>query len=255
MPETLLVDADSREPSRDRFIVPITLFALVLPTLVTVVYFNIMADSPPWMQQAAYAIGKSIQFALPIVWVWLFYRYRLSRRPDKPSSTRGDALFAIGFGIFVCVNLAVAWFGFVNGNPEFSGLVDGVTNKVVGLGIDKFWKFAALGVFYALIHSLLEEYYWRWFVYDMLKRITSVPLANLISSVGFMAHHVVLLSVYFGWDSHWTYICSAGVAIGGVVWAWIYQRTGRLFWAWMSHMIVDAGLFLLGYGMMQEALK
>ena len=39
MPETLPVDADSREPSRDRFIVPITLFALVLPTLVTVVYF------------------------------------------------------------------------------------------------------------------------------------------------------------------------------------------------------------------------
>ena len=73
-------NSDSGNPkAADRFALPVTLFALVLPTLVTVVYFNVLADSPPCMQQTAFAIGKSIQFALPVVWVWLFYRWRLSR--------------------------------------------------------------------------------------------------------------------------------------------------------------------------------
>ena len=30
-------------------------------------------------------------------------------------------------------------------------------------------KYVALAVFYALVHSLLEEYYWRWFVFGQLR--------------------------------------------------------------------------------------
>ena len=122
-----------------------------------------------------------------------------------------------------------------------------VGEKVAGLGMDSVWKFAMLSTFYALVHSFLEEYYWRWFVYDLLKRFVNVPMANLISGLGFMAHHVVLLSVYLGWTSPMTWLCSAGVAIGGMYWAWLYQRTGTLFWPWVSHMVVDAGIFVLGY--------
>ena len=95
-----------------------------------------------------------------------------------------------------------------------AGMTKKVSKKVNGLGMDSVWKFARLGVFYALEHNFLEEYYWRWFVYDLLKRFVSVPVANVISSLGFMAHHVVLLSVYFGWTSPMMWLCSAGVAIG-----------------------------------------
>jgi len=129
-----------------------------------------------------------------------------------------------------------------------------LSDKVAGLGMTSAWKFALLGVFYALVHSFLEEYYWRWFVYDLLKRFVSVPLANIISSLGFMAHHVILLSVYFGWESPMTWLCSAGVAIGGVLWAWLYEKSGTLVWSWISHMIVDAGLFVLAYVLMRDTL-
>ena len=65
--------------------------------------------------------------------------------------------------------------------------------KVAGFGIDSVAKYAALGVFYSLVHSLLEEYYWRWFVFGQLRRLVPLWPAIVVSSLGFMAHHVLVL--------------------------------------------------------------
>jgi len=41
----------------------------------------------------------------------------------------------------------------------------------------------AVGVFYALCHSLLEEYYWRWFVFARLREQMRLSTAMMVSSV------------------------------------------------------------------------
>ena len=76
----------------------------------------------------------------------------------------------------------------------------------------------------------------------------------LISSLGFMAHHVIVLGFYFGWHSPWVYLLSLAVAIGGAFWAWLYDRTGSLAGPWLSHMLVDAGIFAVGYRMIGQML-
>ena len=233
------------------------IFAIVFPTFVTLVYFKWLANHPASVQQTAYSVGKFIQFAFPVVWVFLFLRYWFRRGKnrvvdsDKKSAWMPNWLWSIGFGLDVCIVMAIAYW-FLSGSEEIAMMAGRLGEKVAGLGMTSVWKFALVGVFYALVHSLLEEYYWRWFVYDLLKRFVSVPIANVISSLGFMAHHVILLSVYFGWESPMTWLCSAGVAIGGAFWAWLYQKSGTLIWPWVSHMIVDAGLFVLGYFLIRE---
>jgi membrane protease YdiL (CAAX protease family) len=62
-----------------------------------------------------------------------------------------------------------------------------------------------------------------------------------------MAHHIILLATYFGWTSPVAYLFSLAVAIGGAAWAWIYHRSGSLFGPWLSHCLVDAAIFYLGY--------
>lgn len=230
------------------------IFAMIFPTIVTLVYFKWLSDHPSSTQQTAFAIGKFIQFALPVVWVWCFFRYRLKRGRDKTELDTSDSklrkipnwLLAVGFGVGVCLVMGATYW-FLSGTELIMSMSQEVEAKVTDLGITSVWKYVMLSFFYALFHSFMEEYYWRWFVYDMLKQFTSVPVANIISSLGFMAHHVVLLSVYFTWTSPMIWLCSAGVAIGGIFWAWLYQKTGTLFWPWISHMIVDAGIFALGY--------
>ena len=119
--------------------------------------------------------------------------------------------------------------------------------KIADLGLDAGWKFAALGVFYSLVHSLLEEYYWRWFVFDQLKRLIPLWWAMVISSIGFMAHHVLVVGEFFGWGSPLTWLLSLAVATGGVFWAWLYHRSDSLLGPWLSHLLVDAAIFGIGY--------
>ena len=45
-------------------------FALVFPTVLTVTYFVLLADYPSGIQQAVYAVGKTVQFVFPLVWVF-----------------------------------------------------------------------------------------------------------------------------------------------------------------------------------------
>ena len=44
-----------------------------------------------------------------------------------------------------------------------------------------------------------------------------------------------------------TWLLSAAVFLGGVVWAVIYERSGSLWGIWASHLLIDAGIFLVGY--------
>ena len=142
------------------------------------------------------------------------------------------------------VVLAATWFLYQFVLKPFGSLADAnqqVLEKVSGFGVGSIWAYAALAVFYSAIHSGLEEYYWRWFVFGQLRQLTTPGQPIGVSSLGFMAHHVIVLGFYFGWQSPLTYLFSLAVALGGAFWAWLYERTGSLAGPWLSHLLVDAG--------------
>lgn len=226
------------------------IFAIALPTVVTLIYFVLLAKAPAALQQVAYGIGKTIQFGFPAVFIWLFHRNRFARTKESTipaERIRQSWIVGIAFGILVVVSMLVAWFVFLAGSETATSLTQKVNEKVSGMNLDSPLKFLAMGAFYAIVHSFLEEYYWRWFVFDQLDKLTTTLNANLISSLGFAAHHVILLATFFGWSSPLTWLFSLGVAFGGAIWAWLYHRGGRLSVPWISHLIVDAGIFGLGY--------
>jgi membrane protease YdiL (CAAX protease family) len=222
--------------------------AIAVPSLVTLVYFVWLAEGTSRWQQLAYALGKAVQFALPVAWVGLVQR--ASVRPRRPVA-RGWGL-GIAFGLTAVGAMFVLYAAALRPQGWLDVAADQIVLKVRGFGVNSSVGYLALGTFYALIHSGLEEYYWRWFVFGQLSRMISVSAAAITSSLGFMIHHVILLGVYFGWTSPLTYLFSVAVAIGGLFWAWLYDRSGSIYAAWVSHLIVDAGIFLLGYDIVRS---
>jgi membrane protease YdiL (CAAX protease family) len=226
------------------------LLALVFPTFVTWAYFFQAAGSGQGVQQAVMATLKVVQFALPLVWTW----FVLGERIEWQRLTGRGIGTGLGFGVAVVV---VGWFVYEFGIAGTSTLIaaaDEIRAKVAEFGIDSVPKYVALAAFYSLAHSLLEEYYWRWFVFGQLRRLVPRWPAILISSLGFMAHHVLVLSHYFGWWTPPALLLSAAVAIGGAFWAWLYDRTGSLVGPWISHLVIDAGIFFIGYQIVRTAL-
>lgn len=59
------------------------------------------------------------------------------------------------------------------------------------------------------------------------------------------------MATFFSWVSPWTNLFSVSVAVGGVFWAWLYDRSGSLLGPWLSHLLVDAAIFTVGYGLVK----
>jgi membrane protease YdiL (CAAX protease family) len=224
--------------------------ALVLPSAITWVYFYGADSARVGVQLAVFNVVKVLQFVFPVAWVTLVQRRRISLRP-RDGRGMGAGL---AFGAVVAGGFFALYFVWLRTSPVLGEATDDIQDKVSDFGINHVWKYAALGVFYSVCHSFLEEYYWRWFVFGELRRFTRVGPAAAISSLGFMAHHVLVLGKFFGFD-HWaTWLFSSCVAVGGAVWAWLYERTGSLVGPWLSHLLVDAAIFAVGFDIVRRTL-
>ena len=222
-------------------------FAIFFPALVTWVYFIALAGSEPAVQQVAYGLGKTIQFAFPVCWVVLAQRRRLS-----PYGLRAAGLLeGAAFGLAVFAAAMLVYHLGLKPAGYLAAASETVREKIAAFHVDSPWSYAVMGVFYSVVHAFLEEYYWRWFVFGELKRWLAVPAAVAVSAAGFTLHHVLVLGFYFGWLSPATWLFSLAVTVGGAFWAWLYHRSGSLYGPWLSHLLIDAAIFAVGYDLVK----
>lgn len=221
--------------------------AMIFPTILTYIYFVYLADSAGAAQKIAYGLGKTAQFALPVLWVGWVCRQRWLVRPWNWKGVAEGTVF--GLLVFAAmVGLHIALLGVVGGPlGEGSFARETILDRIKGFNLTDARFYLMLGLFYSLIHSGLEEYYWRWFVFSRLACFIPWTAALVLSGLGFAAHHVIILGTYFGYGSIYCWLGSLGVAVGGFYWAWLYRRSDSIWGPWISHGIIDAAIFTVGY--------
>ncbi len=229
------------------------LFVHLFPLAMAWIYLVVVrapaegAESASAAVGVAFGIAKVVQFSFPALYVWCCARQQL--RPTAPTA-RGLA-FGVGFGLAVALAMFAVYFGWLAQSPLFAQTPAKIYRLLEEMHCDSPGRYWLLATIYCVAHSFLEEYYWRWFAFGWLRRYTPLGVAIGLSALGFTAHHVVLLAVYFP-GRFWTLVLplSLGVAVGGAVWAWLYQRSGSLYAAWLSHGLVDAAIYVIGYTML-----
>jgi membrane protease YdiL (CAAX protease family) len=191
--------------------------------------------------QILYAACKVWIALFPLVWfVWVEKgRVRFS----KPK--RGLALGA-ALGAVVAAAIFGAYFGFAGGWIDAAEVRALATDK----GLAEKALFIPMAFYWVLANSLLEEYVWRWFVFGRCRRIAlrlGLPVAVAIaaSALFFTFHHVIAMGALFDWRI--TALGCTGVFVGGVVWAWLYQRFESIWPCWLSHILADVPIFIIGW--------
>lgn len=235
------------------------LFAMVFPSIMAWTYF-IALSRPASMAgvalpseigpqanpalQTAYGLGKVLQFTFPLVYLLLMDRASL--RPSRPS-LRGLGI-GIAFGLIVGMVIILLYYLGLRDQLLKLGTVEQVRAKVEEFGAATRFHYFLLAAFLSLVHSLFEEFYYRWFIFGRLKMIISPTAAIFWSSLGFMAHHVIVLYVYLP-GAFFTLVVpfSLAIAVGGAFWAWLYDRSGSIIGPWVSHLLVDVGIMVVGY--------
>lgn len=228
------------------------LLGISFPTISTYIYFDLLSNASPTIQKGAYFAAKLFQFLILGVAV-LVWRGRAQRGLITGSVTetepRKNAGMLAGFitGLVVSLAIVSAYQFILSPMGVMEPVKIAAKQKLQGIGADSPFVLLGIAIFYAVLHSGFEELYWRGFVFKGLKEHFSMPISVVCSSLGFMSHHIIVLGKYFGYGSALTYLCALGVAVGGAIWAVLLVRYGKLAPGWLSHAMVDASIFAVGY--------
>lgn len=238
------MSAETRK-TRDFFILA---FALFYPLAMTAVYFVWGVNYAPDAAKTIYAVGKALQFVFPVAITTLVLKERtLVRKPNRRGLLFG-ALFGLAVGLTIYY---AARYGLTSSAIRDSELVSSLRAefgaRAKSFGLTSKSAFAAVAIFYSIIHSGLEEYYWRWFTFGRLSRFFSFVPAAVLCAIAFTLHHIVVLGTYFGYSSALTWVCAFGVGVGGFVWQTLYHKTDSIYGGWVSHGLVDAGIYAVGF--------
>ncbi len=225
----------------ERSPLPFVLGASVsVPFFAALLYFVILADTV--LAQPIYTATK----VFTVVWPLLAWRLFL-RREIEWRIVAVRHFKAIPLGIFSGILLSLPILLAMHTPLEGLALeaADDIRLKTAQLGIlENYWLFA---IFLSVLHSLIEEYYWRWFVYGRLRERIGAARSIGLASLAFALHHLVVTSQFFPFA--WAVFVSLAIAAAGAVWCWMYERQHSIAGAWISHMLVDLALMWVGYGL------
>jgi membrane protease YdiL (CAAX protease family) len=219
---------------------------MVYPTLLAWLYMAGLpaAGADPRAVQAVWLGGKALECVLPLLWV----RWADGRWPRPGPPTRRGLALGVGSGLAVAAVMLLLYFAVLRDHHLFRSAPERVHQKLVEFGLDAPAPFLAAACFIAVVHSLLEEYYWRWFVFGRLQRLVPAGAALLLSSAAFAAFHLIDLAAFFPGRFLSLAVPLAGcVGLGGAGWCWLYRRSGSLYGPWLCHLVVDVALFAVGY--------
>jgi CAAX protease family protein len=240
--------ATAVDPFRSRRIAGL-IFAYLFPVFITWCYFVLAGRYPMRTQQTVYLVVKIIQFAFPAAWT--IFALREPLRTSRP--TAGGVLLGAAFAAVVVSGGLLIFNSALHDLPIFGAAAKLIQHKIGAFGIASAGTYFALAAFYSLFHSLLEEYYWRWFVFQQTSRLMPLWPAAVLSSIGFTLHHIVVLCVFFQGVLWLVALLTAAIAVGGIFWAWLFNRSASVFDTWLSHLLIDAGIFLIGYELLQHS--
>ncbi len=122
----------------------------MFPAIATFVY-SILLEDASWV----YVLLQVFQIGFPILWVVFMQRRTL--RITKPGA-RG-LWVSLLFGFLVSAATLAVYLAWLKPTGFFEEHIDKITEQVQQLGLGSPAKFIAFGVFIALLHSFMEEYY------------------------------------------------------------------------------------------------
>lgn len=223
-------------------ILTVLLPAALLPLAASVFYFALFS-AHPWAR-ALYGATKLFTLLWPLLALGFVLHERLPRIRWSPR----EHLRAVPLGALAGLLVAALMAGLMLSPAgrlvlESSGAIRA---KAQQLGIME--HYIAFAVFLSFVNSVVEEYYWRWFVYGQLRRILPGWRAHALAGAAFAAHHVVVTTQFF--PIEWGLCFGVAVGLGGAVMSVLYERQRSLAGAWTCHLVADLGIMGIGYGLL-----
>lgn len=174
---------------------------------------------------------------LPIIWL-----LKVENKPIKISQPqRLDWIAGITIGLLMFLAILIMYWLFLRYWIDISF----VREKLEQVGSIDRQAFVLGGTYFILINALIEEYFWRWFIYSRWEKLVSNKLAVLFSALSFTLHHAIGLAAFVNWRI--VIFASLAVFVAGAVWSEYYRRYRSIWSNYFSHAVADLALHIVAW--------
>ncbi len=190
--------------------------------------------------QPGYIVKSAIKWALflavPIAASLIFPKLRLWDTVKPKKQGFGIALL-LGVGIYIII---MAAYFVVENFADFSGIASKLASTT---GVDR-ENFAYVSLYISFANSLLEEFFFRGFVYFNLREIDK-SFAVVFSSFTFSLYHTAMMAGWFPW---WVFgLALFGLALGGGIFVWLNEKQENIYTSWLTHMFCNFAINTIGF--------
>ncbi len=187
-------------------------------------------------------IKMAVMAVIPLVLSFTFFTQKTSRilglRGVTLKGLRPGLLLG-GFA-FVVVLAAYAVLGtFI----DMGNIADNLQNK---LGVTPA-NFIFVGLYVIIVNSLLEEFFFRGFVFLNLEGTATKWFAYTFSSGLFAVYHISIIEGWF--NPVLMALALVTLFVTGLVLNYLNVRSGHFLNSWIAHALADAAIILIGMQM------
>ncbi len=111
-----------------------------------------------------------------------------------------------------------------------------ITEKLQALASINTTNIVFIGIYIILLNSLLEEFFWRGFLFKKMKENIG-NASYLITGLAFSFHHIMF---YYDWFSFpFFLVVTLGLTIYAIIMNYIFNKYQDLYSCWLVHAIAD----------------
>lgn len=150
--------------------------------------------------------------------------------------------FGVALGLGVGIYLLILGGYFVL-RPwfDFSQVAGNLTENA---GVTK-ENFLFVSLYISFVNSLLEEFFFRGFVFTNLKQHSGRRFAYLFSAAAFSVYHIAMM---IGWFDIWlNVLILAGLFVGGLLFNRLNEKQDCIYVSWLTHMFANFAINTIGF--------
>lgn len=106
-------------------------------------------------------------------------------------------------------------------------------------------NFIFISIYISFVNSLLEEFFFRGFLFLNLNKLILSKYAYIVSSLAFAIYHVAIMANWFNVGLF--IIAMTGLFVGGLIFNYLNDKGSNIYGSWLVHMMANFAINTVGF--------
>lgn len=191
--------------------------------------------NPGYIYKSIIKIG--IFLVLPILYT--LYDKNIKLKDNFKIRSKKTLIHAAILGIAIYLGILLVYFvlrNFIN----LDKIIE-ILDKSADVDKDNFiW----IAIYISFINSLLEEFFFRGFIFLNLRKASGRKSAYIISAFAFSIYHVAIMGSWF--NPIIFIVAMIGLFIGGIIFNYLNEKSENIYNSWIVHMMANFAINTVG---------